>query len=289
MYVCNTPLLLLTRSHTVALFCAKRVREAADGFALHHEATSVQVTMIYSRPSNEKASLWNFYIRRRYCQHFPYASFRVYKAYRERSAIIHLSKHRLFSIEVLRDIKSFGDPLMCDIKYHYIILEIFLKFFEAQTRNRIFLFYFVKRTFISINACEELLRDFDCGRVDFELVVLEYAAQYTGSNSDSFASRHVDRWQLWWKSETKFASKCDIEAFISRTPERENARDNKARKLSLGRPAYICLWNSANKIFEKQKYHLGAANSLALTLTPLALPAVQTFARFRHETKLNWA
>lgn len=46
MYVCNTPLLHLTRSHAVALFCAKRVRKIADGFALHHEVTSVQVTMI---------------------------------------------------------------------------------------------------------------------------------------------------------------------------------------------------------------------------------------------------
>jgi len=83
MCVCNTPLLHLTWSHTVALFCAKRVREAADGFALHHVATSVQVTTICSRPSDEKASLWNFYIRHRYCQHFPYASFWVYKAYQK--------------------------------------------------------------------------------------------------------------------------------------------------------------------------------------------------------------
>jgi len=61
----------------------------------------------------------------------------------------------------------------------------------------------VKRTFISINACEELLQDFYCGRVDFKLIVLEYAAQYRGSNPDSFASRHTGRWQLWWKSETE--------------------------------------------------------------------------------------
>lgn len=70
-YIYNSPLLHPGLTLLPGLY-AKRMRKVANRSVLYHEATSVQIIMIHSRPwrVNEKASLRNF---RRCYQNFPFS------------------------------------------------------------------------------------------------------------------------------------------------------------------------------------------------------------------------
>lgn len=105
---------------------------------LHHEETSVQVTMIYSRPSDErKSTALKFSHPLLSALPACFVLARYIRRYQKFRAIIRISQDiDLYQSKFHKNVTSFRDPLMY-VNYFAIIdsqIEILLKFFEVQIR-----------------------------------------------------------------------------------------------------------------------------------------------------------